>query len=113
MLAEWAGVKKRSSQTPYEYFQELSATTMPMSDDGVALERLGDIYVRDRWADPASEEHPGRSGEFAQLALLWKRLQPRLFFYVVRHPVFLRKMPERMDALFQRIKKKRRQHSFM
>jgi len=113
MLAEWAGIKRRSSQTPYEYFQELSVTAMPGSDDVVALERLGDIYVRDRWANPESEEHPGRSGEFAELVSLWRRLQPRLFLYVLRHPFFLRKVPERIGALFSRIRKKKHPHSLL
>ncbi len=108
MLAEWAGVKKRSSQTPYEYFQELSVTTLPASDDALALERLGDIYVRDRWADPESEEHPGHRGEFAELVLLWRRLQPRLFFYVLRHPFFLLKVPAWFGTRFDGLKKKKK-----
>ncbi len=111
MLAEWAGVKKRSSQTPYEYFMELSVTATPASEDAMALERLGDIYVRDRWAHPESEEHPGRSGEFAELMVLWRRLQPRLFFYVLRHPSFLRKVPEQIGILLRGVRKKRRPRS--
>ena len=113
MLAEWAGVKKRSSQTPYEYFQEVSVTALPASDDAMALERLGDIYVRERWADPESEEHPGRSGEFAELAVLWQRLQPRLFFYVLQHPFFLRKVPMWIGRWLTAIRKKRHPRNFL
>ncbi|GAC1503573.1 MAG: hypothetical protein NVS2B12_14880 [Ktedonobacteraceae bacterium] len=113
MLAEWAGMKRRSSQTPFEYFQELSASALPASDDVVALERLGDIYVRERWADPESEEHPRRSGEFAELLVLWKRLQPRLFFYVLRHPSFLHSVPEWIAAQIARVRTKRHPRSFL
>ncbi len=112
MLAEWAGVKRRSSQTPYEYFQEVSVTALPASDDAVALERLGDIYVRERWADPESSEHPRRSGEFAELATLWQRLQPRLFFYVLRHPFFLQKIPLWIGGVLMAMRKKRHSQSF-
>ena len=111
MLAEWAGMKRRSSQTPYEYFQEVSVTALPAADDAVALERLGDIYVRERWADPESEEHPRRSGEFAELATLWQRLQPRLFVYVLQHPFFLRKVPLWIGGLVMTIRKKRHPRS--
>jgi transglutaminase-like putative cysteine protease len=113
MLGEWAGVKKRSSQTPYEYFQEVSVTALPATDDAVALERIGDIYVRERWADPESKEHPRRSGEFAELAVLWRRLQPRLFFYVLRHPFFLNKVPLWIAGLMRKMRKKRHPRNFV
>ncbi len=113
MLGEWAGVKRRSSQTPYEYFQEVSVTALPASDDAVALERIGDIYVRERWADPESEEHPRRSGEFAELTALWQRLQPRLFFYVLRHPFFLNKVPLWIGGLVAKMRKKRHPRTFV
>jgi transglutaminase-like putative cysteine protease len=113
MLGEWAGVRKRSSQTPYEYFQEVSVTALPSADDAIALERIGDIYVRERWADPKSEEHPRRSGEFAELAALWQRLQPRLFFYVLRHPFFLNKIPLWIGGLARKMRKKRHPRNFL
>ncbi len=93
MLANWAGIPLRRSQTPYEYMHTLAEAA---PDQAVTLERLGDIYVRDRWADPASAEHPRRTGEIAELPALWKNLQPRLFLQVLRHPYFLRWLPEHL-----------------
>ncbi len=43
---------------------------------------------------PASGDHPRRSGEIEQLPGIWKRLQPHLFLYVLRHPHFLRWLPQ-------------------
>lgn len=103
VLASWAGIELRRSQTPYEYIQEL-AVTVP--NDAATLERLSDIYVRDRWADPESKEHPRRTGEISELQGLWRRLQPRLFYYVMRHPHFLRWLPQRVWTY---LVKKRRQ----
>jgi len=76
-------------------------------DSAVTIERLGDIYVRERWADPDSSEHPRRSGEVNQLNGLWKTLQPRLFLYTLRHPHFLRKVPESVGSIFSRFRAKR------
>ena len=92
MLASWAGIQVKRSQTPYEYMQELALAT---PGEAETLERLGDIYVRDRWADPTSGDHPRRSGEINQLPGIWKRLQPHLFLYVLRHPHFLRWLPQK------------------
>lgn len=97
LLASWAGIKLQPSQTPYEYMQELAVVTPRDSD---LIERLGDIYVRERWADPESEEHPRRNGEVAELPGMWSRLQPRLFFYVLRHPHFLRVLPQYIGNIF-------------
>ncbi len=97
ILANWAGISIQRSQTPYEYIHKLAEAT---PDEAVTLERLGDIYVRDRWADPASREHPNHSGEQGELPGLWKGLQPRLFRYVLRHPYFLRKLPQAIVTFF-------------
>jgi Transglutaminase-like superfamily/TgpA N-terminal domain/Domain of unknown function (DUF4129) len=99
MLANWAGLKKQPSHTPYEYMHTLSEAA---PDEAVTLERLGDIYVRERWADPASTEHPRRTGEIAELPGMWKRLQPRLFLHVLRHPYFLRWLPERLSGFIRK-----------
>ncbi|MBE3561804.1 MAG: transglutaminase domain-containing protein [Ktedonobacteraceae bacterium] len=107
ILASWAGIRIEPSQTPYEYVQTLSAAALPESP---LLKRLGDIYVRDRWADPESKEHPRRSGEIDELPSLWKRLQPRLFLYVLRHPHFLRWLPERIGGLFRHLRQRRKMH---
>ncbi len=95
VLAAWAGLQPRPSQTPNEYLDTLAITALPAATEAGVLERLGDIYVRERWADPESKEHPRRSGEMAELPGLWQRLRPRLFLYVLRHPYFLRRLPAR------------------
>ncbi len=97
VLANWAGITIQRSQTPYESINTLAAITPAQA---ATLERLGDIYVRDLWADPASEEHPRHSGETAELPVLWKRLQPVFFLYLVRHPYFLRWLPMRLGSFF-------------
>jgi transglutaminase-like putative cysteine protease len=110
ILASWAGIKLRPSQTPYEYMQDLATVT---PKDSELIERLGDIYVRERWADPESEEHPRRNGELAELPGMWSRLQPRLFFYVLRHPHFLRSLPARVGSFFSAWRARhRREHFF-
>lgn len=104
MLANWAGIAIKPSQTPYEYMQTLAEAT---PQEAVTLERLGDIYVRDRWADPASQEHPRRTGEIAELPGMWKRLQPRLLLHVLRHPYFLRWLPQQLSALVRKARPRR------
>lgn len=105
MLAGWAGIEMKRSQTPYEYMQELALST---PHEAETLERLGDIYVRDRWADPSSSDHPRRSGEIEQLPALWKRLQPQLFLYVLRHPHFLRWLPQTVGQSLSSFRQRRR-----
>jgi hypothetical protein len=105
VLAKWAGIELRPSQTPYEYIHALAAVT---PQDAEVLERLGDIYVRDHWADPQSKDHPERTGEMNELPGLWKRLQPHLFLYVLRHPYFLRWLPQRLSAFLTSLRSKRR-----
>jgi len=104
-LANWGGIKVQPSQTPYEYMEEIAVCT---PKDAETLERLGDIYVRDRWADPESKEHPRHSGEIAELPGLWQRLQPHLFFYVLRHPHFLRWFPEKVGNSLAAFRKRRK-----
>lgn len=109
MLANWAGIPPRQSQTPYEYVHALSET---VPESSVTIERLGDIYVRDRWADPAGADHPQRTGEVGQLPGLWKTLQPRLFLYTLRHPHFLRRVPEGIGGVIKKRRTKaRRRHA--
>lgn len=105
ILANWAGIELHQSLTPYEYIQEL-AVVAPNDTD--TLERLGDIYVRERWADPESIEHPRRNGELDELPGLWKRLQPHLILYVLRHPHFLRWLPSRVWHFFSAFLERRR-----
>lgn len=93
VLANLAGISIRRSQTPYEYIHVLAQEA---PEQAVTLERLGDIYVRDRWADPSGAEHPRRTGEITELPGMWKRLQPQLFLHVLRHPHFLRWLPDQL-----------------
>lgn len=104
LLANWAGISLQRSQTPYEYVHALAEVA---PDEAVTLERLGDIYVRDRWADPSTEEHPRHSGEIRELPSLWKSLQPRLFLYVLRHPHFLKWLPTSIAGY---VRKRRTRH---
>lgn len=105
VLANWAGITLRPSQTPYECIEGL---VVAVPHDALMLERLGDIYVRDRWADPKSKEHPRRNGEIDELRQLWKRLQPKLFFYVLRHPHFLRWLPQKAGVFISALRRRQR-----
>lgn len=105
VLADWAGIKLRASQTPYEYIHKL---TLSAPQEAATLERLGDIYVRTRWADPTAMEHPSRSGEIHELPGLWRRLQPHLFLYVLKHPYFLSQLPRRAWSLLLTRRRRRR-----
>jgi hypothetical protein len=107
LLASWAGISLQPAQTPYEYVHELAQTT---PQDADMLERLGDVYVRDLWADPESLDHPRRSGEIDELPGLWKRLQPHLFLYLLRHPYFLRWLPQRAADFVRARWQSRRMH---
>ncbi len=98
LLANWAGIPIERSQTPYESIHTLSTVT---PEQTVTLERFGDIYVRELWADPTSSEHPDRTGEARELPGLWKRLQPALFLYVLRHPYFLRSLAARLGRFLR------------
>ena len=100
MLATWAGVSSRRSQTPHEYMQKLSEAS---PDQAVTFERLGDIYARERWAPPQSQYHPTQTGEVAEVSSLWRSLQPRLFLYMLRHPHFLRTWPRALGRLWQKL----------
>jgi hypothetical protein len=106
-LANWAGITLKASQTPYEYMQTLAEAA---PGEAITLERLGDIYVRDRWADPKSLEHPRSTGEMAELPVMWKRLQPRLFLHVLRHPYFLRWLPQHASVLLRKAWPWRKKH---
>jgi len=99
-LANWAGISIKPSQTPYEYMQTLAEAA---PGEAMTLERLGDIYVRDRWADPTSTEHPRSTGEMAELPNMWKSLQPRLFLHVLRHPHFLRWLPQQVSVFVRKL----------
>ncbi len=105
LLARWAGIGLQASLTPYESIHALAQAT---PEEGTTLERFGDIYVRERWADPASLEHPSRSAEMDELPGLWKHLQPRLFLYVLRHPAFLQWVPACLGNVLNSLRARRR-----
>jgi len=105
VLANWAGIPLQRWQTPYEYIKTVSTIT---PEETKTLERFGDIYVRELWADPKSPEHPRASGEVKELPSLWKRLQPRFFMYLLRHPYFLRAFPARTWKIVSTFVAKRR-----
>lgn len=106
LLANWAGIRIQPSQTPYESIHGIAAISTPQ--DTLILERLGDIYVREKWADPDSSEHPLRSGEIHEIPSLWRRIQPHLFLYVLRHPSFLRWVPQRVGTFVVTLWRRRR-----
>ena len=105
LLAAWAGIRLEPSQTPYEYIGDVAEVT---PQDATALQRFGDIYVREIWADPNSEDHPRRTGEVNELPSLWKNIQPHLFMYVIRHPQFLRRVPARITGSLRQSRVRRR-----
>jgi hypothetical protein len=105
MLANWAGIPLQRSQTPYEYIHALAVVA---PEEAVTLERFGDIYVRELWADPRSAEHPLHSGEVDELPGIWKRLEPRLFRYMLRHPYVLSVLPRRIFMFVGRLRARRR-----
>lgn len=106
VLANWAGIDLRPSQTPYEYAHVLAIAA---PSEAATIERLSDIYVREIWANPQSAEHPRRSGEIGEMESLWQRLQPRLFLYVLRHPSFLLTLPVRAGRSYQHWHAQRKQ----
>ena len=110
MLASWAGIQLQPSQTPYECIRGIPISN---AQDSLVLEKLGDIYVRDIWADPESAEHPRHSGEISELPSLWRQLQPHLFLYVLRHPSFLRVIPQHISSFSEKIRQRRRERKLM
>ncbi|MGH2508793.1 MAG: DUF4129 domain-containing transglutaminase family protein, partial [Ktedonobacteraceae bacterium] len=104
VMAGWAGLTNRRSQTPHEYMQTLAVVA---PSEAVTFERLGEIYARERWADPQSSEHPNRSGEIGEVPSLWKSLQPQLTRYVLRHPHFLKQVPRLLGNVTRRLSMRR------
>ncbi len=99
VLAGWAGISVRRSQTPREYMLALSEIA---PEDAVTFERLGDIYARTRWADRNGPDHPDKTGEAKEAPVLWKAVQKHLTLYVLRHPHFLRTLPSLLGSWLRR-----------
>jgi len=109
LLANWAGMNIQNSQTPYESIHALSNLAPAQT---ATLERFGDIYVRDLWADPESTDHPRHTGETGELPGLWNRLQPAFFMYVLQHPYFLRSLSaDLLNLLNSVLRRERSLHS--
>jgi hypothetical protein len=72
------------------------------------LVRLGDIYTRELWANPESNDHPRNSGEINELPRIWKLLQPRFFIYLLKHPRVIAVLPGRAWQSLRQIWLKRR-----
>jgi hypothetical protein len=78
LLAGWAGVRPRRTQTPFEYVEELQQH-LPVQAD--SLQRLGELYVQERWGAPDEG-----SGVLEELRQLWMRLRGSLVRAVMRRP---------------------------
>lgn len=63
LLASWAGVKPKRTQTPFEYIGELQQR-LPVQAE--PLQRLGELYVSERWGAPRES-----AGVREELARLW------------------------------------------
>lgn len=82
LLATLAGNGPRRSQTPWEYTEQLLRT---MPQERKALEQMCSLYIRERWAHPASADHPGVTGELQDVPALWRQLKPQLVKALVLH----------------------------
>lgn len=105
ILANWAGIPLKYSQTPNEFVKTLAIAA---PGETAALEHFGDIYTRELWANPDSADHPRNSGEINELSRLWQRLQPRFFFYMLKHPYVLAVLPRRAWKSVRQLWVKRR-----
>ena len=113
VLANWAGLRVDPSQTPYEYIRTVSLSALPAETDVRALEKIGDIYVRERWADPASTDNPVHTGEVKELPVLWQKVRPHLFLYVLRHPSFLRIIPRSLQRMTTNLRARRKKQDML
>jgi len=105
ILANWAGIPLKYSQTPNEFVKTLAIAA---PGETATLEHFGDIYTRELWANPDSADHPRNSGEINELSRLWQRLQPRFFFYMLKHPYVLAVLPRRAWKSVRQLWVKRR-----
>ncbi|HEY7350270.1 MAG TPA: transglutaminaseTgpA domain-containing protein [Ktedonobacterales bacterium] len=78
LLAGWAGLKPKPTQTPFEYMDGLQQH-LPVQSE--SLQRLSELYVQDRWGAADAE-----SGVLAELRQLWRRLRGSLVRAVMRRP---------------------------
>ncbi len=76
LLAGWAGMAPKRTQTPYEYIGELEER---LPGQAGSLHRLGELYVEERWGTPNRSE-----GALAELRQLWARLRGTLMRAALR-----------------------------
>lgn len=76
LLASWAGMKPKQTQTPFEYVEELQRRFPAQAEP---LQRLGELYVVERWGTPGE-----RGGLHEELTQLWVRLRGGLVRAVLR-----------------------------
>jgi len=78
LLASWAGFKPRRTQTPFEYMQALQ---QHMPAQAEPLQRLGELYVSERWGAQAEN-----AGVREELLRLWMGVRGGLVRAVLRRP---------------------------
>jgi transglutaminase-like putative cysteine protease len=78
LLASWAGLKPKPAQTPFEYVEALQQRLPGQAEP---LQRLGELYVYERWGAPDEG-----SGVREELGQLWMRLRGGLVRAVARRP---------------------------
>jgi transglutaminase-like putative cysteine protease len=78
LLASWAGFQPKRTQTPFEYIEELQQRLPAQAEP---LQRLGELYVRERWSPPTEG-----TGLRDELLRLWMSLRGGLVRAVVRRP---------------------------
>jgi|SRR5579859_6197412 len=78
LLAGWAGVKPKRTQTPFEYIGELQQRLPAQAEP---LQRLGELYVEERWGVP--DAGPGLREELRQI---WTHLRGTLVRALAHRP---------------------------
>jgi Transglutaminase-like superfamily len=75
------GARPTLRRRPYEYMRRLLPL---MPSTRAPLERICDLYARERWAHPASPEHPCVTGEWWEVPALWAQLRPELVSVILQ-----------------------------
>ncbi len=78
LLAGWAGIKPKRTQTPFEYIETLQER---FPGQAAPLQRLGELYVHERWGATGTG-----AGVREELRQLWIRLRSGLVRAVIHRP---------------------------
>ncbi len=78
LLAGWAGVKPKRTQTPFEYIQALQQRLPAQAEP---LQRLGELYVQERWGAPNAG-----AGIREEMRQIWAHLRGTLVRAVAHRP---------------------------